>query len=116
MKKFAANMLAVDQGVVGLISDFDTGGDMWSGEGPRERRVDVTFAEPFRSMPTVHLSLQMFDMDHKHNQRFDLDADQITEEGFSIVFRTWSDTRIARARASWMAIGSARYSDDWDVD
>ncbi len=35
--------------------------------------------------------------------------------GSEIVFRTWSDTRIARIRADWMAIGSTRGEDEWDV-
>ncbi len=115
MKQFSAGAIAIDQGVVNLISDFDTGGEMWSSQGPRERRAEVRFAGKFRAPPVVHLSLSMFDMDHKHNQRFDLEAVEISETGFIIVFRTWSDTRIARARAAWMAVGNTGHEDDWDV-
>jgi hypothetical protein len=33
------------------------------------------------------------------------------------VFRTWADTRVARVRVSWMAIGAAHHADDWsDLD
>jgi hypothetical protein len=31
------------------------------------------------------------------------------------VFRTWGDTRIARVRIAWMAIGELSEGDDWDV-
>jgi hypothetical protein len=33
-----------------------------------------------------------------------------------IVFRTWGDTRVARVRADWLAIGEVRGEDDWQVD
>ena len=40
----------------------------------------------------------------------------ITEADFQLVFRTWGDTRVARIRADWTAIGPVRDADDWDVD
>ena len=46
----------------------------------------------------------------------ELVAENVTETGFDIVFRTWSDSRIARLRASWMAIGDLPFEDDWDVE
>jgi hypothetical protein len=33
-----------------------------------------------------------------------------------MVFRTWGDTRVARVRADWMAIGEQRSDEDWDVE
>jgi hypothetical protein len=32
-----------------------------------------------------------------------------------LVFRTWADTRVARIRADWTAIGAVRDEEDWDV-
>ncbi|MEC8667985.1 MAG: H-type lectin domain-containing protein [Pseudomonadota bacterium] len=37
------------------------------------------------------------------------------DDGFDIVFRTWGDSRIARARVGWMAIGEVGAPGDWDV-
>jgi hypothetical protein len=54
-------------------------------------------------------------MDQKTNSRVDLVAENITTEGFHIVFRTWGDTRIARVRADWMAIGAVQDEDNWEV-
>jgi hypothetical protein len=54
-------------------------------------------------------------MDQKTNQRADLTAEEVTAEGFTIVFRTWGDTRVARVRADWLAVGGAKGGDDWDV-
>jgi len=32
------------------------------------------------------------------------------------VFRTWLDTRVARVRISWIAMGAMSDEDAWDVD
>jgi hypothetical protein len=108
-------MTGVDQGTITLFSDFESGGEMWTGTGPREARLKVTFSAPFRSVPSVHVTLSMLDIDRRHNQRFDLAAEAVTASGFEAVFRTWDDTKIARARATWMAIGALEDEDDWKL-
>jgi hypothetical protein len=47
--------------------------------------------------------------------RGDLVSENIAEEGFDIVFKTWGDTRFARARVAWLAIGQLPPEDDWDL-
>lgn len=115
MLKIASHRVGIAQGSLVLFSDFQDGGVMWTGEGPRELRRIVTFREPFRETPAVQVSLSMWDIDQKHNGRMDISADMVTSEGFVIVFRTWGDTRVARVRADWMAIGSVGHEDDWEV-
>lgn len=88
---------------------------MWAGTGPREAKAKITFSERFRDAPAVHLSLSMWDMKGETNQRADLRAEAITDTGFDIVFRTWGDSRVARIRADWMAIGEISGEDDWDL-
>ncbi|MGB5558157.1 MAG: H-type lectin domain-containing protein [Paracoccaceae bacterium] len=44
-----------------------------------------------------------------------MSAEDVTPKGFSIVFRTWGDTRVARVRANWLSIGELRDDEDWDV-
>ena len=114
MKRVYASTIGIDQGTEMLFSDFDTGGDMWTGKGARERRIAVTFSEKFKNIPNVMVTLEMFDMDSGTNQRAETVVDNITEVGFDIVFRTWGDTKIARARATWMAIGGIDAADNWD--
>lgn len=115
MKKYSSTRIGVAQGSLVLFSDYQDGGVMWTGEGPRELRRVVVFEEPFREPPAVHVSLSMWDIDQKHNPRMDISADMVTAEGFVIVFRTWGDTRVARVRADWLAIGGCAHEDDWDV-
>lgn len=116
MRKFNSHRVGVSQGSVVLFSDFQVGGTMWTGSGPRELRRSVVFPDTYLSDPVVHISMSMWDMDHKHNQRADISAEMITPEGFAIVFRTWGDTRVARVRADWMAIGEVKSEDDWTLD
>jgi hypothetical protein len=54
-------------------------------------------------------------MDGNTNQRADLRAEKITARGFDLVFRTWGDSRVARIRADWMAMGELTAEDDWEL-
>ena len=114
MRRFS-RPIGMQQGSRILFSDFVNDGAMWTGTGPREVRQLQEFAEPFLEPPAVTIGISMWDIDHQANSRVDIAAENITAQGFEIVFRTWSDSRIARIRADWMAIGTARDEDDWDV-
>jgi hypothetical protein len=114
MKRFTG-LIGIEQGSRILFSDFAHDGAMWTGSGPRQVRQQETFSETFAEPPAVTVGISMWDMDHEANSRVDISAENVTVKGFEIVFRTWADTRIARIRADWMAIGKARDDDDWDV-
>ncbi|MDA7423210.1 H-type lectin domain-containing protein [Thalassococcus lentus] len=115
MRKYVGSLIGVDQGNEEVFSDFASGGDMWTGAGSRERRKKVKFSEQFRSIPTVQVGLSLWDMDSGANVRADISADNVSETGFDLVFRTWSDTRVARVRMAWMAIGEVASDDDWEL-
>jgi len=115
MIRLESAFVGIDQGDIVLFSDYEDGGKMWTGKGARERRQTVTFKEVYRSPPAIHCSLSMWDMDSATNARADVTAEKITETGFEIVFRTWGDTRVARARIRWMSIGELNHEDDWQL-
>ncbi|MDK3017433.1 H-type lectin domain-containing protein [Pseudodonghicola flavimaris] len=115
MKTLQNHLIGVDQGDVPLFSDFEDGGEMWTGQGPREKRRTIPFSSPFRQPPAVHLSISMLDADTAAAVRLELKPEAVTREGFDIVCRTWLDTRIARMRVTWLAIGSLPHEDDWDL-
>ncbi len=115
MQRLRTNTIGIQQGSVLLFSDFKDNGVMWTGEGPRELRHAVLFDEAFKSTPMVSVGMSMWDMDEATNQRADITAEDIMPEGFTIVFRTWGDTRIARIRADWFAMGEATDEDDWQL-
>lgn len=107
--------IGIDSGSLTLFSDFDTGGKMWAETGPREVRNHVTFSELFLKPPVVQVSISMWDLDQRTNLRADISAQEIDEAGFDIVFRTWGDTRVARIRADWQALGAVTSLDDWTL-
>ncbi len=115
MKRLRNHLVGVDQGSTVLFSDFEHDGEMWTGDGPRMHRKKVKFTEEFRDNPSVQVTLSMWDMDQHFNQRADISAEKITPKGFEIVFRTWGDTKVARVRADWFAVGELRHEDEWDL-
>lgn len=115
MQRITNHPVGILQGERMLFSDYVDDGPMWAGSGTRESRHQVTFSTPFATPPAVMVGISMWDMDKGTNMRSDIRAEQITAEGFEIVFRTWDDTRIARVRADWTAIGALPDDDLWDV-
>ncbi|MCZ0961801.1 H-type lectin domain-containing protein [Paracoccus benzoatiresistens] len=115
MRRLSHHAVGVCQGSQLLFSAFEDQGVMWTGEGPRIMRQSVTFPEPFAAPPAVHVTIGMWDIEGRANQRADICAEQVTATGFEIVFRTWGDTKVARIRAEWLAIGAVRHDDDFTV-
>jgi hypothetical protein len=115
MQRINTHQLGIEQDSILLFSDFQDGGAMWTEKGPRELRRVIEFSERFSRVPSVTVGLSMLDMDQASNHRVDICAELVTEIGFVIVFRTWGDTRVARVRADWQALGALPHEDDWDV-
>ena len=115
MKKLRSHTVGIDSGDVVLFSDYEDGGEMWTGRGQRERRRHIKFSEEYKTEPTVQLTLSLWDVDAATTMRADIQAEAITRSGFDMVFRTWGDTRVARVRISWVAMGELSEQDDWDV-
>ncbi|SEL97112.1 H-type lectin domain-containing protein [Roseovarius azorensis] len=113
MQVFIQQAIGIDQGDDVLFTDYADGGDMWTGKGDRERRKKIAFSKPFKSAPVIHIALSLWDIDSARNTRADVTAEKITSQGFEAVFCTWGDTRVARVRVRWMAIGAAFHEDDW---
>ncbi len=116
MRKLQNHLIGIRQGSETLFSHFENGGEMWAGRGSREVRRRVTFDAPFKTPPAVMTALAMFDIDAATNARADLTHANVDASGFDLIVRTWGDTRIARIRADWTAIGEIRGEDEWDVD
>lgn len=115
MKTIRALSVGIDQGEVLLFSDFEDGGVMWTGEGARETVSQVVFSRAYVEPPTVAVALTMWDLAKDTAARLHVEARDVSETGFCIVFRTWGDTKIARASAGWHSIGAVRDEDDWDL-
>ena len=108
-------MIGIQQGDDVLFSDFENEGEMWTGKGPRQRRCNIRFDRAYLQPPSVFVSLSMWDMASTNNVRADVSAENVTEQEFEIVFKTWGDTKVARARVRWMALGAVVNDDDWEL-
>lgn len=114
MKRFSG-LFGIQQGSRVLFSDFGNDGVMWTGFGPREVRLQQEFSDAFLEPPHVMVGLSMWDIDRRANSRVDITAENVSTTDFELVFRTWGDSRIARVRADWTAIGSVPDDENWDV-
>ncbi len=81
---------------------------MWSEDGDRAVRFEIAFEKPFGAIPNITLGLTGIDSSQDKNLRFSLSSTDVSQAGFTIEFTTWDDTRIARASASWQAVGRVR--------
>jgi hypothetical protein len=88
MLRFSSSEIGISQGVVQLVSDYDTNGPLWTGQGDRSVRRKVVFPERFLSPPAVHVTASMWDMDTSVNQRGELVVENVTPIGFDVVFKT----------------------------
>lgn len=115
MRRFESGTVGIDHGDVVLFSDFEDDGQMWRGEGPRQSRAEVVFSRAYARPPHVQVSMSMWDISNNTNIRADVQAEDITETGFTIAFRTWSDTQVARVRVAWTSFGELPHDDGWEL-
>ena len=78
-------------------------------------RAPVKFTQPYQTPPVVQVSISMWDISKNTNTRADVQAENITTEGFDIVFRTWADTQVARVRVAWTSFGELPHDDGWEL-
>ncbi|MBR2658242.1 H-type lectin domain-containing protein [Yoonia sp.] len=115
MQRLNTGVLGIDSGDLVLFSDFEDGGAMWRGKGPRQSRAAVTFSAPYLTPPHVQVSISMWDISNKSNIRADVQAENITAYGFDVVFRTWADTQVARLRVAWTSFGELPQDEGWEL-
>lgn len=88
-----------------VFNHVDGGGPMWAGDGDRSLELPVLFTTPFSAVPNVTVGLTGIDSAHDQNLRLLFAVQDVTLKGFTLVCSTWGDTHIARASASWQALG-----------
>lgn len=115
MQKIHGHLVGIDQGEVVLFNDYEDNGPMWAETGERSVIKEITFSESFDEPPSTTVRLAMCDMSNDAYMRLDLRVEDVTRKGFKIRFNTWGDTKIARLRVAWQAIGSVSSDDAWDI-
>ncbi|MFQ1701463.1 H-type lectin domain-containing protein [Loktanella agnita] len=115
MRRLQSGIIGIDHGDVDLFSHFEDDGTMWRGDGPRQSHATVRFSQSYTTPPHVQVSISMWDISNSSNTRADVQAENITPEGFEIVFRTWADTQVARVRVAWTSFGELPNDDGWEL-
>ncbi len=85
-----------DTNTEGFILDKNTGDRVYT--------KYVKFEKGFDKMPSVILSVTKMDANKETNLRFDVTADAISRDGFTIKIKTWSDSRIYGVAGGWVAV------------
>ena len=81
----------------------DQGWNLDIGSDTRTYDVPVIFTQSFSSVPNVQVSLARVDLNNDQNFRLDVSIKDITKNGFTIVYKTWSETKVYGATVSWIA-------------
>lgn len=79
--------------------------ELHKGYGPRSHTVTVKFPEEFAVPPTVVVALKSFDIHEGHNVRIEVRATRVEHNQFRLTYRTWANTYVHEAQASWIAYG-----------
>ena len=104
-RSFMANSLHIQTGERSGGYQENPDWTLATGTGVRTYRAAVTFNSPFLGAPQVTLALRGLDVAAVNNNRINLVAENITVNGFDIVFITWADTVVYGVWATWTAIG-----------
>lgn len=93
--KMQAGSWSVNQSVSGFALDKNN--------GERAVTIEIRFENPFIKKPKVILSVTQLDADKEANIRYNAEVLSISRDGFTIKFRTWSDSKIFSASGYWFA-------------
>jgi hypothetical protein len=97
-------LTVVDNGY-NYSSTSNQGWTLSQGSGPRYFRVHATFGKTFVTPPGVSLGLMSIDELNTTNTRVNVYAENITKDGFDIVYLAWGDSIMYGVGASWVAVG-----------
>jgi H-type lectin domain len=78
-----------------------------SNDRREEIKVKVLFKYRFRSTPQVEVALAKVDLGDAKDSvyRVEVEAKKATEDGFELYFKTWSQSLLFDAVATWVAVG-----------
>ena len=66
----------------------------------------ITLVNSYSTPPTISVSLGGFSTYHGTNPVIFVYPENVTNDGFDLVFTTWSDSLVYGASASWIAYGT----------
>jgi hypothetical protein len=79
-----------------------TGANLSSGSGDRQMSVAVNFPQGFSEKPEVMVALT--GLDASDNVRVILKVEGVSRDGFTVVVKTWADSKVNSIQGTWMAV------------
>lgn len=101
----SASTLKIQSGTTDNGSHKDGTWKLHQGSGERLLNLPVQFQSKFAKPPKVFIEISGLDVDETKNARAVVTAKNITESGFDLEYKTWSDTILYTVYANWMAFG-----------
>lgn len=71
--------------------------------GERSMTIEIIFNNSFRQKPDIFLSVTQLDAERKTNVRYTVEAISVSRDGFTLVVKTWADTKIFSISGNWIA-------------
>jgi hypothetical protein len=87
-----------------------TASNLSGGTGERQMTVSVSFTKPFKVKPDVVVGITLIDAASGVGTRVSATADGISRDGFTVVVKTWGDSKIFGAQGSWVAVAPVTVS------
>jgi len=97
-------MARMESGRITMHSD-ESEWRLHEGEGNRSADKIVHFQAPFQSPPQVIVGLTMVDIERNRNARLAVEVTDVQTGSCQVEFKTWLDTLVWGAEASWIAFG-----------
>lgn len=84
---------------------YTTGSMSWNSGKPS---IEIKFDKPYTTAPKIVVWLKELDVANNANCRIGASASDITTTGFKLTIKTWADTTLYKATATWIAHPSNR--------
>jgi hypothetical protein len=84
--------------------------NLHTGEGSREWRKRINFDVSFSQTPAIIVGFSVLDIVNSDDFRANVEADNITTDGFDLKIGTWGETEVWSVAVSWIAYDKTRAS------
>jgi hypothetical protein len=80
-----------------------SGSNLSGGTGDRQMTCSVSFPKPFKVKPEVVVGITLLDAATGVGTRVNAVVEGISRDGFTVVVKTWGDSKVNGVQGSWVA-------------
>lgn len=73
-------------------------------DGVRTMLVEVEYPKPFNKKPEVMVGVNLIDASNAQNLRYSVEVKSVSRDGFTLLVKTWANTRIFEIGGGWIAV------------